>query len=156
MGKKDDFTVVNISTSWLESIKQKIDRLEELERVCRDGLQGEFIDPQQQIQFLKGMLTETKLLLMNTKLILTKALFLKLTIVLKRVEEQTRANLDELAEVKVNNLTHTKTYYLTPRFLDVVERLSKARGEIINVIGRKKVGYFHWRKKRRKQVEDER
>ena len=137
MGKKDDFTVVNISTSWLESIKQKIDRLEELERVCRDGLQGEFIDPQQQIQFLKGMLTETKLLLMNTKLILTKALFLKLTIVLKRVEEQTRANLDELAEVKVNNLTHTKTDYLTPRFLDVVERLSKARGEIINVIGEK-------------------
>ena len=141
----DDFIKTeetNINTSWLKNIYSSLERLQNAERICKDGA-GDIMEylqtdpaylPTIQFTSLKMMVTEMRILLNNVRVKIKPEFFessmTKINVVQKYIDTRPQA----LFKNVVNQQNHSNQSVLTDFFYTVVNDMSVMRAEIVNMI----------------------
>lgn len=130
----------NITDKWLDNIFTCLMRLEEYERLAKEGCrslldymqQGSSIDlADLQYKNYSMFLTEVGIIMNNVKNVIPKTDFLRIKLLLddvKKIEKDWGGFL----EIRINQIVHEETNYLNDGFYHVIDHLSKIRGILIS------------------------
>lgn len=140
MAEENNFQETNISGLWLKNLFESLEKLQDYERICREGALSlmEFLQiPQSkmaevQFQNLKMMITETGILLVNAKPRLRKEFILQAQLKLKQMKELVDLNSDAIFISSINQQSNLVVHNLSGNYFKLLMELTKIRGEIVN------------------------
>jgi len=130
---------VNITDLWNKNLYESLQKLQDFERIIRDGGTSitEYLQvsqdriPEIQFQHLRMMISEMGILLANAKARINKLFFLKAKVQLKQMKSIIDLTPQEIFIPILNQQNHTTTYYLSDTFYTFVSILTQMRGEIV-------------------------
>lgn len=134
---------VNITSLWNKNLFESLQRLQDFERICRDGAVSivEYLNitpqrmPEIQFQYLKMMVTEIGILLGNARARITKGFFLKAKVQLKQIKNIVDLDPQRIFIPSVNQQNHTTTFYLSEEFYTFLTLLTQIREGIVTELG---------------------
>jgi len=143
MVEENQIQEVNITSLWNKNLFESLQRLQDFERICRDGAVSitEYlnIDHQRmseiQFQYLKMIITELGILLANAKVRISKPFFLKAKLQLKQMKNQVDLNPQSIFIPSINQQNHTTTYYLSETFYTFLALSTQLREGIVAELG---------------------
>lgn len=130
---------VNITDLWNKNLYESLQKLQDFERIIRDGGTSitEYLQipqdriPEIQFQHLRMMISEMGILLANSKARIKKTFFLKAKVQLKQMKKTTDLNPQEIFIPILNQQNHSTNYYLSDTFYNFVSILTQMREEIV-------------------------
>ena len=140
MEEDKKFQEVNIIGLWNQNIYDSIQKLQDFERICRDGAVSimEYLNvaPQRkseiQFQYLRMIVSETGILLGNARARIDKTFFLKSKIQLRKIKNVIDYEPDKLIHSTHNQQSHTSEHYLTEEFYEYLYKTTLIREGIIH------------------------
>jgi len=140
MEEDKKFQEVNIIGLWNQNIYDSIQKLQDFERICRDGAVSimEYLNiaPQRkaeiQYQYLRMIVSETGILLGNARARIDKTFFLKSKIQLRKIKNVIDLEPEKLVHSTHNQQSHSSEHYLTEDFYSYLYNLTLIREGIIN------------------------
>jgi len=143
MDENNQLQEVNITSLWNKNLYTSLERLQDFERICRDGAVSivEYLNispqrmPELQFQYLKMIVTEVSILLGNARARITKAFFLKAKIQLKQIKNVVDFNPQRIYIPSHNQQNHQTSYYLSEEFYDFLALLTQIREGIVTELG---------------------
>lgn len=139
MGEEKNLQEVNITALWNQNLYESIQRLQDFERICRDGgvSIGEYLNlspsrlPEIQFQYLKMMVSELGILLGNARARLSKEFSLRSRIQLRKIKNVIDLNPEVIFFSSVNQQSHSSQSYLSEEFYTYLSDLTVIREGII-------------------------
>ena len=131
---------VNITNLWNKNLYESIQRLQDFERICRDGAVSitEYLgltpDRRTEIQFqyLRMMVSELGILLGNARARIDKNFFLKVKVQLRQIKNVIDLDPERLFHSSYNQQSGTTTQFLAEEFYTILARITLIREGIIN------------------------
>ena len=136
------FEDTNINTSWLKNIYSSLERLQNAERICKDGA-GDIMEylqtdpaylPVIQFTSLKMMVTEMRILLNNVRVKIDNKFFENSMAKLDLVQTYIDNKPEHLFKNITNQQRHSNQTMLTNLYYTVVNDLSVMRAEVVQMI----------------------
>lgn len=139
MEEEKNLQEVNITALWNQNLYESIQRLQDFERICRDGgvSIGEYLNlpptrlPEVQFQYLKMMVSELGILLGNARARLDKTFSLKARIQLRKIKNVIDLEPQKIFISSVNQQSHTTQNFLAEEFYTYLSDLTNIREGII-------------------------
>lgn len=130
---------VNITALWNNNIFESIQRLQDFERICRDGAVSitEYLNiaparmPEIQFQYLRMMVSELGILLGNARARISKGFFLKSRIQLKHIKNIIDLDPKQIFQSSLNQQNHSTQNFLSEAFYKFLSDLSMIREGIV-------------------------
>lgn len=143
MEEQNQFQEINITDLWHKNLYESIQRLQDFERICRDGavsiMEYLNITPDRmteiQFQYLRMMVSEMGILLGNARARIGKPFFLRAKIQLKQMKGTLDMNPEDIFIPSINQQTHQTTYYLSEEFYTFLSNITQLREEIVAELG---------------------
>jgi len=143
MEEQNQFQEINITDLWHKNLYESIQRLQDFERICRDGavsiMEYLNITPDRmteiQFQYLRMMVSEMGILLGNARARVGKQFFLRAKIQLKQMKGTLDMNPEDIFIPSINQQTHQTTYYLSEEFYTFLSNITQLREEIVAELG---------------------
>ena len=137
--ENEEFQEVNIVAIWNKNLFESIQRLQDFERICRDGAVSitEYLNiaperrPEIQFQYLKMMISEMGILLGNSKARISKNFFLRARIQLKYMKKVVDTNPQSIFIPSINQQNHRTTYFLSEDFYTFLSDLAQIREGVV-------------------------
>jgi len=128
-----------INDKWLENIFESLMRLEGFERLMRNGCQNllEYIQngninlADVQYKNYQLFITETEILIQDTRHLIDKNKFLQISLLLGLIKNYER-EVEGFLKTNYNDLTHSQTNELKLEFLNIFSKVSKLRGLFVS------------------------
>jgi hypothetical protein len=139
MDENNKLQEVNITDLWNKNLYASLEKLQDFERIIRDGSVSisEYLQipqdrvPEIQYQHLRMMISEMGILLANAKARISKIFFLKAKVYLKQMKKTIDLNPQEIFIPILNQQNHTTNFYLSETFYTFLHILSQMREEIV-------------------------
>ena len=139
MDEEKQLQEINITGLWHKNLYDSLERLQDFERIVRDGAVSitEYLNispqrmPEIQFQYLKMIVTEIGILLANAKAKLQKGFFLKSKLKIRYLKEQLDFHQEEIFVPQINQQHHQTTFYLSEKFYVILDTVSQMKEEII-------------------------
>jgi hypothetical protein len=136
----NQFQEVNITSLWNKNLLESLLKLQDFERIIRDGSTSitEYLQisqdrvPEIQFQHLRMMISEMGILLSNIKRRINKAFFLKAKVQLKQMKKVIDLDPQDIFIPLLNQQNHTTNYYLSETFYNYLAVLTQMREEIVS------------------------
>ena len=134
---------VNITDLWNKNLYKSLEKLQDFERIIRDGgvsiteylqLPSDRI-PEIQFQHLRMMVSEIGILLANARARISKEFFLKAKVQLNQIKKVIDLYPQEIFIPVLNQQSHTTNYYLSDTFYSFVNTLTQIREGIVTELG---------------------
>lgn len=130
---------VNIISLWNKNLLDSLLKLQDFERIIRDGAVSiiEYLQlnqdriPEIQFQHLRMMISEMGILLSNIKKRTDKNFFLKAKVQLKQMKKTMDIFPQDIFIPVLNQQNHTTNYYLSETFYNYLAVLTQMREEIV-------------------------
>lgn len=130
---------VNIISLWNKNIYESLQKLQDFERIIRDGAVSitEYlqIPPSRiteiQYQHLRMMISEMGILLANSRSRINKLFYLKSKVQLTKIKRTIDLNPQEIFVPILNQQNHTTEYYLSDNFYIILNHLTQMREGIV-------------------------
>jgi len=130
---------VNITDLWNKNLYESLQKLQDFERIIRDGSTSitEYLQISQdrvseiQFQHLRMMISEMGILIVNAKARINKTFFLKAKVHLKQMKRTIDLTPQEIFIPIINQQSHTTTYYLSDTFYNFITILTQMREEVV-------------------------
>jgi hypothetical protein len=130
---------VNITSLWNKNLFESLQRLQDFERIVRDGAVSitEYLNispqrmPEIQFQYLKMIITELGILLANAKARISKSFLLKAKVQLKQMKKTIDLSPQSIFISSLNQQSHTTTHYLSEDFYSFLTTSSLIREELV-------------------------
>ena len=130
---------VNITSLWNKNLFESLQKLQDFERIIRDGAVSisEYLQISQdrvseiQFQHLRMMISEMGILLANAKARMNKPFFLKSKVQLTQMKKEIDLNPQEIFVPVLNQQSHTTSYYLSDNFYNYLAILTQMRECIV-------------------------
>lgn len=143
MVEENQYQEVNITDVWHKNLFESIQRLQDFERICRDGAVSitEYLNippqrmPEIQFQYLKMMISEMGILLGNARARITKEFFLKTKVRLKQMKGTIDLDPQSIFIPSMNQQNHQTTYALSELFYDFLTCITQLREGIVTELG---------------------
>ena len=143
MEEENQLQEVNITSLWNKNLFESLQRLQDFERICRDGgvsiMEYLNLDPKRipevQFQYLKMIVTEVGILLGNARARISKSFFLKAKVQLKQMKKIVDLNPQSIFIPSINQQSHQTTYYLSEDFYTFLSTLTLIREGIVTELG---------------------
>jgi len=143
MEEQNQFQEINITDLWHKNLYESIQRLQDFERICRDGAVSimEYLNitsdrmTEIQFQYLRMMVSEMGILLGNARARIGKPFFLRAKIQLKQMKGTLDMNPEDIFIPSINQQTHQTTYYLSEEFYTFLSNITQLREEIVAELG---------------------
>lgn len=140
MTEENELQEINITDLWNKNLFDSLQRLQDFERICRDGAVsiGEYLNispqrlPEIQFQYLKMMVSELGILLGNAKARIGKTFFLKAKVQLRSMKKIVDMEPQLLLVSSTNQQTHATQNYLSNNFYSFLFNLTQIREGIID------------------------
>ena len=134
---------VNITSLWNKNLFESLQRLQDFERICRDGAVSitEYLNispqrmPEIQFQYLRMMITELGILLANARVRISKGFFLKAKVQLKQMKNVIDLDPQSIFIPSINQQSHSTTYNLSEEFYTLLSISTQIRDGIIGELG---------------------
>ncbi|MCK5293669.1 MAG: hypothetical protein KAJ49_03380 [Arcobacteraceae bacterium] len=143
MDEQNQLQEVNITSLWNKNLFESLQRLQDFERICRDGAVSitEYLQvspqriPELQFQYLKMMVSELGILLGNARARISKTFFLRAKIQLKQMKQTIDLNPQSIFIPSVNQQTHQTNYHLSEEFYTFLSLITQLREGIVTELG---------------------
>jgi hypothetical protein len=139
MDEQNQYQEVNITDLWNKNLYESLQKLQDFERIIRDGSTSisEYLQispdriPEIQFQHLRMMVSEMGILLANSKARIQKSFSLKAKVQLKQIKKTLDLSPQDIFIPTLNQQNHTTTYYLSETFYNFIAILTQMREEIV-------------------------
>lgn len=139
MEEEKELQEVNIIALWNKNIFESLERLQDFERICRDGAVSitEYLNiaptrmPEIQFQYLKMMISELGILLGNTRARISREFFIKARIQLKRMKRVVDLDPQSIFVSSINQQSHSTQYHLSDEFYTFLSEITQIREGIV-------------------------
>ena len=139
MVEENQLQEVNITSLWNKNLYESLQKLQDFERIIRDGAVSitEYLQlpptriPEIQFQHLRMMISEMGILLANAKARVNKPFFLKAKVQLTQIKKTIDINPQEIFIPILNQQSHTTDYYLSDTFFVYLTILTQMREGIV-------------------------
>jgi hypothetical protein len=129
----------NITGLWHKDIYDSIRKIQDYERICRDGAVGimEYLQvphdrlAEMQFQFLRTMATELNILMGNVKVLLSEHFFIMTTSKIKTILHNIDRTPMMFISVTVNQQSHTTSAHITENYILTLREISRIREELV-------------------------
>lgn len=143
MEEESKLQEINISALWNQNIYESLQRLQDFERICRDGAVSitEYLNvppqrmPEIQFQYLKMMITELGILLANAKVRIGKLFFLKARVQIKQMKNIIDLDPQQIFISSMNQQSHVTQYNLSEDFFIFLDNITQIREGIVTELG---------------------
>ena len=143
MAEENNYQEVNITDVWHKNLFESIQRLQDFERICRDGAVSitEYLNltpqrmPEIQFQYLRMMVSEMGILLGNARARISKDFFLKAKVRLKQMKGTIDMNPQSIFIPSVNQQSHQTNYHLSEVFYEFLSHITQLREGIVTELG---------------------
>jgi len=143
MEEESKLQEINISALWNQNIYESLQRLQDFERICRDGAVSitEYLNvppqrmPEIQFQYLKMMITELGILLANAKVRIGKLFFLKARVQIKQMKNIIDLDPQQIFISSMNQQSHVTQYNLSEEFFVFLDSITQIREGIVTELG---------------------
>ena len=134
---------VNIISLWNKNLFESLQKLQDFERICRDGAVSivEYLNispermPEIQFQYLRMMVTELGILLANSRARISKPFFLKAKVQPKQIKNIVDLDPQSIFIPSINQQSHQTTYNLSEDFYTFLSQLTQIRDGIVTELG---------------------
>lgn len=134
------FQEINITALWHKNLYNSLEKLQDFERICREGATSimEWLQiPRERLaeikfQYLKMMITEMGILLANAKAKLDKKFFINSILKLGNMKNLVDLNSHEIFISSLDQRNNITINYLSEEYFDILIQLGKMREMIIN------------------------
>jgi hypothetical protein len=131
---------VNITSLWYKDIYEGLKKVQDYERISRDGSDSiiEYVQvPRErlaeiQFQFMRMMITELDMLLGNTKILLPVNFYILTSAHIKALLHDVEFNPMIFISTSINQQNHTTNYFVTETYWDTLNQISKIRKELVS------------------------
>jgi len=131
---------VNITDLWNKNLFESIQKLQDFERICRDGAVSitEYLQlspqriPEIQYQYLRMMVSEMGILLGNARARLTKEFHLRTKLQLKKMKQTLDLNSSSIFLSSYNQQSNVTQHYLSEDYYTYLQLISTMREGIIS------------------------
>jgi len=135
----NQYQEINITGLWLKNLFDSLEKLQDFERICREGALSlmEYLQipeskrAEVQFQNLKMMITETGILLVNAKAKLDKTFYLQSQLKIRQMKELVDLNHDKIFIPFINQQSGTMVHNLSEGYFKILMELTQIRGEIV-------------------------
>ncbi|MCX6748216.1 MAG: hypothetical protein NT076_01280 [Candidatus Pacearchaeota archaeon] len=145
MEDSDNVNQKNITDKWLDNVYQSLMKLEDYERLAKEGCSSivEYVQSiSQNKNFQMDMaqlqkknydffITEFEVLLNNIRHLIDKQTYLRMQIKLFSLVSYEQ-EVDGFLQIKVNQMEHTEWFILKPEFYNNLNQISELRGLAVN------------------------
>lgn len=129
----------NITSLWYKDIYESLRKIQDYERICKDGAVGiiEYlqVEPHRvaeiQHQMLRSIVTELNILLGNVKILLPEHFFIITMSKIKIIIHNLDYNPQMFLSAMVNQQNHTTQYQITFAYIETLRTISKIREELV-------------------------
>lgn len=129
----------NITSLWHRDIYESLKKIQDYERICRDGAVGitEYlqIEPRRlaeiQFQFLRTMATELNILMGNVKILLPEYFYIVTTSRVKAIIHNIERTPTMFLSVTINQQNHSTQYHITEDYINALRLISRIREELV-------------------------
>lgn len=143
MVDNNELQEVNITSLWNKNLYDSLQKLQDFERIIRDGAVSitEYLQlpqeriPEIQFQHLRMMISEMGILLSNAKARIKKEFYLKSKVQLTQMKRTIDLTPQILFIPQINQQTHNTTFYLSDEFFDYLQHLAQMREGIVTELG---------------------
>jgi len=139
MEEKRELQEVNITDLWNKNLFESIQKLQDFERICRDGAVSivEYlqIPPERmtniQFQYLRMMVSEMGILLANARARLGREFYIRSRLQLKQIKEKLDLDSGDIFVSSYNQQNHTTQFYLSELYYKYLHLVTTMREGII-------------------------
>lgn len=139
MVEENNFQEINITSLWHKNLFESLQKLQDYERICRDGAvsYAEYLQlppariPEIQYQHLKMMASETGILIGNAKAKLSKEFYIKATIQIKIMKQTFDLNPTSIFIPSINQQSNFTTFHLSEQYYEFLNKLGQLREELV-------------------------